>query len=300
MFSIDNFSRSLTVLAMGMALTLTACNRGEPESVTADREAALANVESMAEQHADDTVEPSDAALVEPSRPVISERLAYAEVGDQLVYGHFAFPEDMVEPLPGLIIIHEWWGLNDNVRAMADRFAGEGYIVLAVDLYGGKTAANPGEAEVLMQEVAENPGPAEENIRRAFDFLRNTGGAPAIGSLGWCFGGGWSLNAAIMLEDQLDAAVIYYGQVTVDPEKLQAVEAPVLGLFGEADEGIPLSLVRGFEAAMESLGKEYTIHVYPGAGHAFANPTGVNYDRKAAEDAWQKSLDFLALHLKGN
>lgn len=300
MFNISNYGRSLTILAMGILLSMTACERDQPEPPAADREAELANVEAMAEEHAEDTTEPSEAALIAPRRPVVAERLPYAEVGDQLVYGHFAFPEDMVDPLPGLIVIHEWWGLNDNVRAMADRLAGEGYIVLAVDLYGGKTAATASEAQVLMQEVVENPAPAEENIQRAYDFLRSTGGAPAIGSLGWCFGGGWSLNAAMLLSDKLDAAVIYYGFVSDDPERLQAVEAPILGLFGEADEGIPVSLVRRFEGALDGLGKDYSIHIYPGAGHAFANPTGDSYDPDAAEDAWQKSLEFLAEHLKAD
>lgn len=300
MFSNINHKHGPILFALCMALALAACGRGEPESATAQRDAALANVDAMAQQHAEDTTEPSEAALIEPARPVVSERLPYAEVDDQLVYGHFAFPEDMVDPLPGLIVIHEWWGLNDNVRAMADRLAGEGYIVLAVDLFEGKTAGTPGEAEILMRKVAEDPEPARQNIRSAYEFLRTTGGAPAVGSLGWCFGGGWSLNAAMLLSDQLDAAVIYYGHVTDDPERLQAVQAPILGLFGEADEGIPVDLVRRFEGALDSLGKDNSIYIYPGAGHAFANPTGVSYDHDAAEDAWQKSLEFLAQHLKAN
>lgn len=296
MFSISKFTRGLAVLAAGIAMA--ACGGGEPESTAADAEAARANVDAMAEQHADDTVDPSEAALIEPRRPVVTERLAYAEIGDELVYGHFAFPEDMVEPLPGVIIIHEWWGLNDNVKSMADRLAGEGYIVLAVDLYGGKTGATPGESQVLMQQVVDNPGPAQENIRRAVEFLQTVGGAPVVGSLGWCFGGGWSLNAAMLLPDDIDAAVIYYGHVTDDEERLRPIQAPILGLFGAEDRGIPVNLVRRFESALDSLGKNHTIHVYPGAGHAFANPTGQNYNRVAAEDAWQKSLEFLAQNLK--
>ena len=297
MFSISKSSRSLAVFAA--AIAMAACGGGEPEPAAPDTEAARANVDAMAEQHADDTTEPSEAALIGPRRPVVTERLAYAEIGEELVHGHFAFPEDMVEPLPGLIVIHEWWGLNDNVRAMADRLAGEGYIVLAVDLYGGKIAATPGEAQVLMREVVEDPEPAQENIRRALEFLQTVGGAPKVGSLGWCFGGGWSLNAAMLLPEEIDAAVIYYGHVTDDEERLRVIEAPILGLFGAEDQGIPVSLVRRFETALDTLGKDHEIHVYPGADHAFANPTGDNYNRDAAEDAWQKSLDFLAQKLSG-
>ena len=300
MFSNNNLSRGLAIFAAGIGLLLSACDRGQPESSAPDREAARANVEAMAEQHAEDTAEPSEAALIAPRQSVVSERLAHAEVDDELVYGHFAFPEDMVEPLPGLIVIHEWWGLNDNVRKMADRLAGEGYIVLAVDLFGGETTDSPGTASQLMAAVVDHPEPAQENIRRAFEFLESTGGAPAIGSVGWCFGGGWSLNAAMLLPEELDAAVVYYGHVTDDESLLQPIQAPILGLFGAEDEGIPVDLVQRFEAALQQLGKEHDIHIYPGAGHAFANPTGVSYNRDVAEDAWQKTLEFLAQNLRSD
>ena len=148
-----------------------------------------------------------------------------------------------------------------------------------------------------MQKVVENPEPARENIRRAFDFLQTVGGAPSVGSLGWCFGGGWSLNTAMLLPDDLDAAVIYYGHVTDDEERLRPIQAPILGLFGAEDRGIPVDLVNRFESTLDRLGKDHEIHIYPGADHAFANPTGDNYNREAAEDAWQKSLDFLAQKL---
>jgi carboxymethylenebutenolidase len=293
-------SRGLIFLAATLVLLVSACESKQEDSQAADTEAARANVEAMAEQHAEDTTEPSEAALVEPGRPVISERLPYAEVNDELVYGHFAFPADMVNPLPAIIVIHEWWGLNDNVRAMADRLAGEGYIVLAVDLFGGRIAATPEEARLLMLSVVENPDPAAENIRRAYEFVLSTGGAPRIGSLGWCFGGGWSLNTAMLFPEDLDAAVIYYGQVTDDEERLRPISAPILGLFGAADQGIPVDSVQQFEAALERLRKNHEIHIYPGAGHAFANPTGRNYNAEAAEDAWQKTLEFLGHNLGGD
>ena len=200
----------------------------------------------------------------------------------------------MIEPLPAIIVIHEWWGLNDNVRKMADRLAGEGYIVLAVDLYGGRTADTPGGARELMLNVVENTATAEENLRSAHDFLVGTAGAPAVASLGWCFGGGWSLNAARLLGEDLDAAVIYYGQVTDDTERLEPVEADILGLFGGADTGISVESVRAFEAALDRLGKSHDIHVYPDAGHAFANPTGNSYDAQAAADAWDRTIEFLS------
>ena len=289
--------RALVGGAASAALLIAACDSGEPNTAEAGKAAGRDNVEAMAREHATDTDEPSAAVGVAPRRPVVAERLPYAEVNDELVYGHFAFPADMIEPLPAIIVIHEWWGLNDNVRAMADRLAGEGYIVLAIDLFGGKTASGPEQARKQMLAVVEDPGSAEENIRQAYDFVNATAGAPRVASLGWCFGGGWSLQAAMLLPDELDAAVIYYGQVTDDEDKLRPVNLPILGLFGAEDKGIPVESVEKFEAALERLRKDHAIQIYPGAGHAFANPTGRNYDAEVADDAWQRTIEFLARHL---
>ena len=189
-------------------LVLAACEESTDAASEAEKAAGRETVEAMSREHADDSTDPSPAEEIAPAREVISDpKMAYAEVNDELVYGYFAAPADVFEPLPAIIVIHEWWGLNDNVRAMADRLAGEGYMVLAVDLYQGETADSPGAARVLMREVVEDPEPARENLRAAYEFLM-TAGAPRIGSLGWCFGGGWSLNTAQLFPDDLDATVI--------------------------------------------------------------------------------------------
>jgi carboxymethylenebutenolidase len=203
----------------------------------------------------------------------------------------------MFEPLPAVIMIHEWWGLNDNIRAMADRLAAEGYIVLAVDLYGGKVAESSAEARELMLSVVEDPESANKNIRDAYEFVSTTAGAPSVGSLGWCFGGGWSLNTAQLFPNELDASVIYYGQVTDDEDVLRPINCPILGLFAEKDTGIKVASVEAFGDALQRLRKTHEIHVYPGVGHAFANPTGNNYDESAATDAWGRTLEFLETHL---
>lgn len=274
---------------------LVACDTTAPD--TARQDADRRTVDAMSHEHADDVATPSPAASVAPQRTIVSETLPYAEVGEQLVRGYFVFPADMVDPLPAIIVIHEWWGLNDGVRAMADRLAGEGYIVLAVDLFGGSSAANPTEARNLMLGVVENPENANNNLRQAYDWLKNTAGAPRIASLGWCFGGGWSLNTALLFPDELDASVIYYGQVTSDETALEPLNVPVLGLFGANDRGITVESVNAFAATLEKLGKNHEIEIYPDAGHAFANPTGNNYNPAVAEAAWQRTLGFLRLHL---
>ena len=230
-------------------------------------------------------------------RPVVAETLPYAEVDEELVYGHFVFPADMVDPLPGVIVIHEWWGLNDGVRSMADRIAAEGYVVLAVDLFGGGSTKSPAEAREMLVSVVENPVLAEENIRQAYQFLVDSGQAPKIGALGWDFGGGWALTTATLFPDDLDATVIYYGQVSSDEGRLAPVDVPILGLFGANDSGIPVASVQRFERALQNLGKVYEIEIYPDVGHAFADPQGSKYDAAVAEQAWSRALAFLNQHL---
>jgi carboxymethylenebutenolidase len=281
------------ICLIGMA---TGCDKIGAGSTGSETQAARDNVDAMSREHANDSVEPSEAAELEPTRAVDSETLAYADVNDKLAYGYLAYPSGVTEPLPAIIMIHEWWGLNDNIKAMANRYAAEGYMVLAVDLYGGESATSADEARKKMLQVVENPEAATENLRQALSFLE-IAGAPAIASLGWCFGGGWSLNTAMLFPEQLDASIVFYGQVTSDDQKLDAIEAPLLGLFGADDRGIKVESVHGFEEALQRLRKDHEIHIYPGVGHAFANPSGNNYNATAAEDAWQRTIDFLAKNL---
>lgn len=275
-----------------LALLISACG-GDNDGA----DAARANVDAMSKEHANDDASSNEATALGPANTVISQTLPYTEFEDELVYGYFAAPADMFEPLPAIIMIHEWWGLNDNIRAMADRLAGEGYVVFAVDMYGGQVAETPEKARELMLSVVENPESGRSNLTAAYEFLDGTVGAPKIGSMGWCFGGGWSLNAAQLFPDSLDASVIYYGQVTADEELLRPVSAPILGLFGADDRGIPVDSVEAFRSSLERLRKTHEVEIYPGVGHAFANPSGRNYDAQTADVAWQKTLDFLDTHL---
>ena len=258
-------------------------------------------VEAVMSVHDGDSPIPTAIAQVEPQVPVVTESVEYVVIDGQGVNGYYAYPQNATEPLPGILAIHEWWGLNENIEAMARRLAGEGYQVLAVDLYNGKTADTPEGAKQLVQEVANNPFAAEANISKAYSFLATEKQASEIGSIGWCFGGSWSLSTALLFPKELDAAVIYYGgQIgEATTEELSTLEVPILGIFGAEDSSIPLQTVSEFESTLDELGKEAEIIIYENAGHAFANPSGQNYVLEAAERAWTQTEEFLNEHLAG-
>lgn len=206
--------------------------------------------------------------------------------------------EFFVEPkaegaYPGIVMIHEWWGLNAHIKDMARMLASEGYRVLAVDLYKGTVASTNEEAQALRQAV--NPEESIQLLSAAATFLREQG-ASKVASLGWSFGGGESLRLALSGE-RLDATVIYYGQLAFDREQLKAIEWPVLGIFGGKDQSISTESVEAFDALLDSLGVRNEIVIYPGAGHAFANPSVPTYAPAEAAAAWDKTLGFLKENL---
>jgi carboxymethylenebutenolidase len=253
----------------------------------------------MAAEHAGDRPVAAAAAAPDPAVVAIEEAsVVYARLDGTAVTGFLARPPGPTAGKPGILVIQEWWGLNDNIRAMARRLAGDGYVALAVDLYEGKVAEDPERARELMSAAMEREARLEENLRGAWRYLKDDLGAGRTGTIGWCFGGGWSLRAALALGDGIDATVIYYGRLVTDAGSLAALRAPVLGIFGSVDQGIPLESVREFERALQELGKPAEIHVYEGASHAFANPSGTAYDAEAAEDAWEKTRAFLGRHLR--
>ena len=196
-------------------------------------------------------------------------------------------------PAPAVILIHEWWGLNDQIKAVAAEFANQGYVALAVDLYDGKVATAPEDAQAYMGAV--DGAAATATLGAWFDWLKAHDAASGpIGTVGWCFGGGWSLNASLVRP--VDATVIYYGNVAKSAEELAALSGPVLGHFAEQDEWINHDMVAGFEQAMDAAGKTYTTHWYS-ANHAFANPTSAAYDDEDAALAWQRTTEFFAGNL---
>jgi carboxymethylenebutenolidase len=207
--------------------------------------------------------------------------------------GYFVRPEAPGD-YPGVVMIHENRGLRPEIRDTAETLAKEGYMVLAVDLFGGVAEDQTG-ARALTADFDQETGVA--NMRAAAAYLRERG-ASGIASLGWCFGGRQSVELAISGEE-LGATVVYYGGgMATTTEQLAPIEWPVLGIFGDQDQVISLETVRAFETSLDALGIENEIYVYPDVGHAFANPSGMNYAPEATMDAWDKTLAFLEAHLK--
>jgi carboxymethylenebutenolidase len=220
---------------------------------------------------------------------------------DELEYfpgakGYFVRPE-AVPPAggyPGIVMIHENRGLRPETKDAAETLAKEGYMVLAVDLLGGVAEDQTG-AKALTSKFDQKVGVA--NMRAATEYLRKEG-AVKVASLGWCFGGKQSVELSISGE-KLDATVVYYGgNMATTTEKLNPIKWPVLGIFGDKDQVIPVEMIKTFESSLNTLGISNEIYIYPGVGHAFANPSGANYAPEETKDAWEKTLIFLNKNLK--
>ena len=217
--------------------------------------------------------------------------------GDETVKAVLYTPQGK-GPFPALIVIHEWWGLNDWVKDQASKLADQGYVALAVDLYRGKVATTPEEAHEIMRGVP--PDRANKDLAAAFSYLASQSNVKKnkIGAIGWCMGGGYALDVAL-LEPTLAADVINYGHLATDPDELKKINAPILGLFGGQDRGISPDDVHKFEQQMKQLGKKIDVTIYPDAGHAFENPNNKGgYREKDAADAWNKTVAFLESTLK--
>ena len=217
--------------------------------------------------------------------------------GNETISGFLALP-DSPGPHPGLVVIHEWWGLNDWVKEQAQKFAGQGYAALAVDLYLGKVATDPGTAHELMRGMPQDR--AIRDMKAAFAYLetRPEVDKNKIGSVGWCMGGGLSLQLAIH-EPKLAACVLNYGSMPTDAADIAKIKAPILGNFGAEDQGITPDDVHAFEKAMKTAHKSIDVKIYDGAGHAFQNPNNKGgYRPEAAADAWARMVAFLGKTLQ--
>ena len=222
--------------------------------------------------------------------PAKTETVSYKS-GDETVNGFLALPDGGGKH-PAIVVIHEWWGLNDQVKEDAQKLAAQGYVALAVDLYRGKVATTPDVAHELMRGVPDDRG--MRDIEAAFAYLaaRPDVKPGKIGSVGWCMGGGWSIKLA-MSEPKLAACAVNYGSLPTEAVSIAKIKAPVLGNFGADDRGITPDSVHAFDAAMKAAGKPVDVKIYDGAGHAFENPNNKDgYRPQAAADAWARMDAF--------
>ncbi len=206
--------------------------------------------------------------------------------------GRAYFVKTEIKSKKFLLVFHEWWGLNDHIRNEAERFSTELYSsdvnVIAIDLYDGMVATNADEAGKLMQAVK-----TERAIAIIKGVLNYIGTDAEIQTIGWCFGGGWSLQAAIEAGTNLKGCVIYYGMPEKDSKRIQNLSGPVLGIFASKDGWINKPVVEEFEKQMKAANKKIEVKWYD-ADHAFANPSNPSkYDKAAADDANKLSLNFI-------
>ncbi len=236
-------------------------------------------------------------SLAAASLATAGEQTVSFKSGDEMASALLVTPEGK-GPSPAVVVIQEWWGLNDWVKDQARALA-EGYVALAPDLYRGKVAVKQEDAHQLM--MGTPPDRAIRDLQGAFATLQARADVrkDRIGAIGWCMGGGYALRLATA-EPALAAVVAYYGTPPTDPAAIAAIKAPLLGNYGAEDKGPSPELVRRFEAAMTKAGKTVDIKLYEGAGHAFANPDNPwgGYRPDAAKDAWARTTAFLAKYMK--
>lgn len=209
------------------------------------------------------------------------------------VKGFLARPNDKARH-PGVVLVHEWWGLNEYIKNQAVTLAKEGYVVLAVDLYQGNVATDSTQAQQYRNAVTKEE--SAQNIQAALEYLKQYS-VTKVATLGWCFGGGQVMNHALT-DTKLDASIIYYGTLVTDETQLKRISWPVLGIFGEKDTSVTAESARAFENALTNLSIPHETYIYPNVGHAFANPSSQNFNSQEAVDAWEKTLLFLEKNLQ--
>ncbi len=244
---------------------------------------------------------PAASAATNPApvsqRATASDILAYAEVDGMLARGYFSYPTDMVEPLPAILLIHDWFGLDAPMMAVADGIAAQGFVVLAVDLFDGKTGQKPADTREALVRMIETPAIAEANLGQAITFLREHVGSPRLAIMGFGSGGLWSLNRALATPDEFRALVVVQGQTLTDVKQLGGLKMPVLGIYGAADRSIRPEAVRAFGDALVDADVSHEIRLYPKAGSAFMLSGSRNFSATQAQAAWTLIFEFLTEQL---
>jgi carboxymethylenebutenolidase len=273
-------SRTAQIAGAGTAAyLLVACAGGQPDNleVSPAREA------------------PAPPTIAMPAMPVETRAVTYQVDGIEAP-GFLAVPT-VDRTLPGVVLIQEWWGLDAHIKDVAQRLAERGFVVLAPDLYRGEVASEPSDARRLAMALVREQALAD--IQGAADYLAaQPFVAPKrVGVMGFCMGGALAMQMAYTGRDIGASVVFYGGGIQPGDADLAAVTAPILGLYGADDAGIPVAMVEAWGRKLTELGKVNTMVVYPGAGHAFFNDTRPAYNAEAATDAWERTLGWLRTHL---
>ena len=216
------------------------------------------------------------------------------EQGGIEVHGYLSEPEDQ-EPKAGLIVIQEWWGLTDDIKEIADRYAVEGYVAFAPDFFHGEVATEPDEARKLAMSMERDV--AAQEIDASIAWLKAEHGVAKVGCVGYCMGGGLTLATAVRPGSKVDAVHVYYGGGMPSAEQIATMTAPVLGSYGAEDGGIPVDQVDTLRETLTAAGVPNDITVYPGAQHSFFNDTRPAYHEEAAMDSWMKSIEWFDQYL---
>ncbi|MEN7342094.1 MAG: dienelactone hydrolase family protein, partial [Pseudomonadota bacterium] len=236
------------------------------------------------------TAEPSaataDAAQL-TTVVVASDWFSYHETGEDLVRGYFAYPQEMVEPMPAVLLIHDWRGLDQSMRDVADRIAAAGYMVFAVDFFNGRTADNAQDAAALARELLEQTDEAESNLLDAYQFVTETAGAPKVAAVGWSMGGYWAVRSARLLPGQVSSVVNVYGQLDGDPEAIAATDAAALMIVAGNDRAAPMALQQEILSAADAADRRFEFRRFADVSVGFANEGGPRYEPQIAAEAWR-------------
>jgi carboxymethylenebutenolidase len=217
--------------------------------------------------------------------------------GDQVEGAFVAWPAG-TQAAPAIVVVHEWWGLNDQIRAVARRLSSQGYLAIVPDLYHGKVADDPMKAHELMRGLEETEALGTLEAAVAWVRAQPRAAKSKLGTIGFCMGGGLAQDLALQ-DPGVVAAVMFYGTPQTDSEKVAKLKGALQAHFGELDEGIPMKRVEEFRAALQKAGRSAEVYTYPGAGHAFMHEGLPSYRPDAARQAWARTLAFFQKHLRG-
>ncbi len=230
---------------------------------------------------------------------IVQAQTVYTDMHNASPQGYLVRPDDE-QSYPGIVLIQEWWGLEPHIRELAQRLAAEGFVVMVPDLYYGKIATEPGDAQKLLMLTFENIEKAIKDILTSLNYLNNNAGVQPkkLGLMGFCMGGHLAFRVAERYPNLGAVSPWYAGGYDPSPEQIASITAPVLAIYGETDGGIPVAQVKKIEGLLKDAGKEAEVLIYPNAGHAFNNPDHGMGNAEAAKDAWARAVKFFKDKLK--